>query len=231
MKDSLKRTLVIAAHPDDEILGCGGTMKKLTDEGAEVMTLILGEGKTSRDENRDRKSRQGDIEQLREEVIEANRIVGVNTVDVMDFPDNRFDSVPLLDIVKAIERHIEEFNPTAVFTHFENDLNIDHTITNRAVLTATRPQPDQTVQMVAAFEVLSSTEWYYPHTFNPNFFFDINEDQLEAKEKAMSAYKSELKEYPHARSLKSIRDLAGMRGASVGIEYSEAFSVLRWVSK
>lgn len=223
------KVMVIVAHPDDEILGCGATMKKLTERGADVRTLILGEGKTSRDNQRNREKRESDIGELREEVIEANKIVGVTDVHVMDFPDNRFDTVALLDIVKSIEKHIDEFEPTAVFTHFSGDLNIDHTITNKAVLTATRPQPGQTVEMVAAFEVLSSTEWNYPNSFSPSLFIDVNDKQLNAKINAMKAYRSELKDYPHPRSLKSIKELAKNRGTSVGVEYGEALSMIRYI--
>lgn len=222
-----ERTLVIAAHPDDEILGAGATMKRLTDQGATVQTIILGEGKTSRDDQRDREARSTEISVLRDEVQRANKLVGVSDVHVYDFPDNRFDSFPLLDVVKVIERHIEEFQPTAVFTHFAENMNVDHTVTNRAVLTATRPLPGSTVQLVAAFEVLSSTGWYYPHGFAPNMFVVVDEEQLQAKVDAMAAYQSELREYPHARSLEAIRDLARYRGASGGAPFVEAFSLLR----
>ena len=221
------RTLVIAAHPDDEILGCGATMKRLCDNGAAVRTIILGEGKTSRDDQRNREARNSDIVALRDEVRKANEIVGVTDSHVYDFPDNRFDSVMLLDIVKVIEHHVEDFQPSAVFTHFAEDMNVDHTVTNRAVLTATRPLPGSTVQLVVAFEVLSSTGWYYPHGFLPNMIVSVDEAQLQAKEKAMDAYKSELRDYPHPRSLDAIRDLARYRGASAGCGCAEAFVLLR----
>jgi len=222
-----KRTLIIAAHPDDEILGCGATMKRLSDSGATIRTVILGEGKTSRDQQRDRNARKGEIAELREEVTAANKIVGVSDVHVHDFPDNRFDSVPLLDIVKVVEQHVDEFQPTAVFTHFAEDMNVDHTVTNRAVLTATRPLPGSGVELVAAFEVLSSTGWYYPHGFIPNMFVAVDEKQLEAKVKAMAAYQSELRDYPHPRSLDAVRHLAQVRGASSGSDFGESFAVLR----
>ena len=234
MKKHLKnyeRTLIIAAHPDDEILGCGATMKRLCEDGAVVRTVILGEGKTSRDERRDREARDREINALRDEVRSANQLVGVTDVHVHDFPDNRFDSVPLLDIVKVVERHVDEFHPTAVFTHFADDMNVDHTVTNRAVLTATRPLPGNTVSLVVAFEVLSSTGWYYPHGFVPNMFVAVDEKQLEAKVDAMAAYQSELRDYPHPRSLDAIRDLARYRGSAIGALQAEAFFLLRYELK
>lgn len=224
---SCERTLIIAAHPDDEILGCGGTMKRLADNGAVVRTIILGEGKTSRDEQRDREARNSEITALRDEVRNANAIVGVSDTHVYDFPDNRFDSVTLLDIVKVIEHHVDEFLPTAVLTHFAEDMNVDHTVTNRAVLTATRPLPGSSIQLVAAFEVLSSTGWYYPHGFVPNMFVALDDEHLQAKVDAMAAYQSELREYPHPRSLEAIRDLARQRGPLAGYPFAEAFFILR----
>lgn len=224
-----ERTLVIAAHPDDEILGCGATMKHLTDGGATVRTVILGEGKTSRDAQRDRDGRDREIANLREEVQEANRRVGVDDVHVYDYPDNRFDTVALLDITKAIETHVEDFQPTAVFTHFAEDINVDHTVTNRSVLTATRPVPRSSVKLVAAFEVLSSTGWYYPHGFVPNMYVPVAEDKVEAKVAGMAAYQSELREFPHPRSMEAIRHLARYRGAAIGAAFGEVFSVLRMI--
>lgn len=224
------RVLVVVAHPDDEILGCGASMKQWRDDGCNVRTVILGEGKTSRDTVRDRAKRQTEIDELRAEILTANRLVDVEDAHVLDFPDNRFDSVPLLDIVKAVESHIETFRPTAVFTHFADDMNVDHTITNRAVLTATRPLPGNGVGLVGACEVLSSSGWYYPHSFAPNFFISVGEACVQAKVDAMAAYRSELREFPHPRSLEAIRDLARVRGASIGAEYAEGFHILRMIT-
>jgi LmbE family N-acetylglucosaminyl deacetylase len=228
MISACERTLIVAAHPDDEILGAGATMKRLANQGTTIQTVILGEGKTSRDEQRNREARNSEISHLRDEVRRANELVGVADVHVYDLPDNRFDSIPLLDVVKVVERHFEEFQPTAVLTHFADDMNVDHTVTNRAVLTAARPLPGSSLRFVAAFEVLSSTGWYYPYAFAPNMFVSVDESELQAKVDAMSAYQSELREFPHPRSLDAIRDVARYRGASVGEPLVEAFSVLRF---
>ncbi len=221
-----RKVLVIAAHPDDEILGCGSTIARLVSEGNEAYTLILGEGITSRDEKRDRAKRQKDIENLKGQIQRANKTIGVERVFTFDFPDNRFDSVPLLDIVKVIENIKGKIKPDTVFTHYEKDLNIDHQITYRAVLTASRPLPDETIKEIYSFEVLSSTEWNYPLSFSPDAFFDVSET-IDLKLKAMAEYKSELRGYPHPRSLKGIKQNAQLWGIKSGLKYAEAFKVVR----
>ena len=224
MKD--KTILVVAAHPDDEILGCGGTIKRLVDEGYNAFTLILGEGITSRDEKRERAEKEAEIEGLKKQVHEANRIIGVKDIYLHDFPDNRFDTVALLDIVKVIEKVKNELHPDIVFTHHQNDLNIDHQITYKAVLTATRPMKGECVKELYSFEVLSSTEWNYPLGFSPDVFFDIS-DYLDCKQEAMSVYKSEVREFPHPRSLEGIKVNAKNWGMRVGCKYAEAFKCVR----
>ncbi|WP_129597815.1 PIG-L deacetylase family protein [Methanohalophilus profundi] len=221
-----KTILVIAAHPDDEILGCGGTVKRLVDEGHKAYTLILGEGVTSRDDSRDRSKREQELSNLKGQVKGANELIGVKDTFLYDFPDNRFDNIPLLDVVKVIEEVKSEIKPDIIFTHYKDDLNIDHQITYKAVLTATRPLPDESVKEIYSFEVLSSTEWNYPLSFSPDVFFDIS-SSIESKIKAMSAYKSELREYPHPRSLKGINLSAKNWGIKVGFEYVEAFKSVR----
>ena len=220
--------LIIAAHPDDEILGCGGTVARLMKEGCEAYTLILGEGITSRDEKRDRAKREKEIRDLKEQIHKANMAMGVKKVFTYDFPDNRFDAIPLLDIVKVIENIKDMVKPDIIFTHYEKDLNIDHKITYQAVITATRPLPDETVKEIYSFEVLSSTEWGYPVSFSPDVFFDISET-LDLKIKAISEYKTELKDFPHPRSLEGIRKNAELWGMKVGLKYAEAFKVVRMV--
>jgi len=218
--------LTIAAHPDDEILGCGGTIKRLVDEGYTAYTLILGEGITSRDEKRDRDEIIVEIEKLKKQVNEANRIIGVKEVFLHDFPDNRFDTVALLDIVKVIENIKNELQSDIIFTHYENDLNIDHQITYKAVLTATRPMKGECVKELYSFEVLSSTEWNYPLSFSPDVFFDIS-NYMEYKKKAMQIYKSELNDFPHPRSLEGMDISAKSWGLKVGYKYAEAFKTVR----
>ena len=221
-----KTVLVVASHPDDEILGCGGTMAKLAQQGANVYTLILGEGVTSRDEKRDRTKNVDKLSELKAQCAEANKIVGVKETFMCDFPDNRFDTVALLDIVKRIEQMKEKVAPDVIFTHHANDLNVDHKITYEAVLTATRPMKGERVKEVYSFEVLSSTEWRYPLSFSPDVFIDI-ETFVDKKCKAMAVYTSELKRYPHPRSIKGIELNAQCWGMKVGLNAAEVFKTVR----
>ena len=154
----MKTILVVVAHPDDEVLGCGGTIARLTSEGNNVYTLILGEGVTSRDKRRDRTKRENEIGELRKEAENANKIIGAKKVYFQDFPDNRFDTAPLLDIIKTIEKINEDIKPSIVFTHHYGDLNIDHQITFKAVMTAIITTKDESVKELYSFETPSSTE-------------------------------------------------------------------------
>lgn len=221
-----KKILIVAAHPDDEVLGCFGTVARLIKDGYEAYTLILGEGKTSRDEKRVVENKKDEIEILNEEIKRANNIIGIKKCFIYNFPDNRFDSIDLLDIVKIISKVKNEVNPDIIFTHYENDLNIDHQITYKAVLTATRPIQNESVKEIYSFEVLSSTEWNYPLSFIPNIFFDI-ESTFNLKLEAMKCYQSELRNYPHPRSIKGIELNAKYNGMRVGNRYAEAFKIVR----
>lgn len=221
-----KRILVVAAHPDDEVLGCGGTVARLVSEGAEAFTLILGEGVTSRDSSRDTGARRGALDLLKRQALAANKVLGVKQVYFENLPDNRFDSVPLLDIVKKVEAAKDCVRPDIVFTHYESDLNVDHGITYRAVLTATRPMKGECVKEIYSFEVLSSTEWNFPLSFSPDVFWDISA-QLKTKQRAMRAYPGELARYPHPRSLEGIGLNAGYWGMRTGLRAAEAFKTVR----
>lgn len=221
-----KKILIVAAHPDDEVLGCFGTVSKLIKEGYEAYTLILGEGKTSRLDTRKVEENKEQLEILNDEIKKANDIIGIKKCFIYDFPDNRFDSVDLLDIIKVISKIKEEIKPDIIFTHYENDLNIDHKITYQAVITATRPIENESVKEIYSFEILSSTEWQYPISFSPDVFFDI-QDTMELKLNAMRCYKSELCLYPHPRSLEGIELNAKYNGMRVGKNYVEAFKSVR----
>lgn len=221
--------LVIAAHPDDEVLGCGGTIARHADQGDDVFITILGEGIMARADSPDNSSLRDKQKGLKEQTIEVASILGAKEVINYNFPDNRMDSVDLLDIIKAVEKSIKNFKPEIIYTHYIGDLNIDHAITSRAVITATRPQPGNLVPELYAFEVLSSTEWFFGQgvdSFKPDYFVSINK-YLEIKLKALSIYHSEIYEYPHPRSEKSIRTLAYLRGSQSGLESAEAFKLIR----
>ncbi|MGB5965965.1 MAG: PIG-L deacetylase family protein [Sulfurimonadaceae bacterium] len=221
-----KIILIVAAHPDDEVLGCFGTVARLIQEGYEAYTLILGEGKTSRDEERQVENKKDEIAVLNNEILNANNAIGIKKVFVESFPDNRFDSVDLLDIIKVISKVKEEVRPDMIFTHYEHDLNIDHQITYKAVVTATRPMEDECVKEIYSFEILSSTEWNYPISFSPDTYYDVS-DTLDLKIKAMEEYTSELCKYPHPRSLEGIGLNAKYQGMRVGKKAVEAFKSVR----
>jgi N-acetylglucosamine malate deacetylase 1 len=225
----MKHALVIAAHPDDEVLGCGGTMARLAEEGWAVHVLIVAEGATSRDTSRDRSAREGDLSELALAAHAANAILGATSVELGDLPDNRMDSIDLLDVVKLVERAVAAHRPSLVFTHHAGDLNVDHRLLHDAVLTACRPLPSSSVEELLFFEVASSTEWM-PGTSGPAFiptvFYDISR-HLRAKLDALNAYASEMRPFPHARSLKALEALALWRGATCGVEAAEAFALGR----
>lgn len=225
----MKTVLVVAAHPDDEILGVGGTVARHAANGDKVYTVILGEGQTSRGECRGEICREV-VDALHEDTLKSTKAVGYSEVFFEDFPDNRFDQVDLLDIVKAVERKIKELKPQIIYTHYSGDLNIDHQYTARAVLTATRPIGDCCVEEIYAFETLSSSEWSFDYSaqspFSPNVFIDINE-YYDKKEQAMSCYRSELCEFPHPRSLEGMDVLSKTRGMAAGMERAEAFMLIR----
>lgn len=226
--NSRSTVLVIAAHPDDEVLGCGGTIARLSQEGHDVYIAILGEGITSRYAQRE----QADTALLEALHACSRRVaeqLGAKDLFLYNLPDNRFDTVPLLDVVKIIENLVKRLAPQTVYTHSGGDLNIDHVVVNRAVLTTTRPTVTCPVKEVYAFEVPSSTEWTFGHfqpVFRPNVFMDIT-DTLEVKIQAMQLYESEARPFPHPRSPGALRAVASRWGAASGLCAAEVFELIR----
>lgn len=222
------RVLVLAAHPDDEVLGCGGTIARLSAEGHEVHIAILGEGITSRYQNRDHAD-MDDVAALHLTSHKVGEVLGAQKIHLYGLPDNRFDSVPLLDVVKHLEQLIGDFAPEEIYTQHGGDLNIDHQILFRATLTATRPMKNLRVRRVYAYEVQSSTEWAFQQfspVFTPNTFVDISAT-LEKKLSAMRLYESEARAFPHPRSSEAIRSYALRWGSVSGLDAAEAFELIR----
>ena len=229
MRDKLEHirmALVVAAHPDDEIIGCGGTLARLRADGSEICIMLLGEGSTSRNvsERNDSIRREA-----ASSALAAAKSFGITDVRFAELPDNRFDTVPLLDIIKKIEAVKHVVRPDLVITHHAGDLNIDHVITHRAVMTAFRPLPGERAPVILSFEVLSCTEYSPPGMmppFTPNLYIDI-QGFLEAKQRALAAYAYEMRPWPHPRSHKAVEHLARLRGSQCGCEAAEAFVLLR----
>ena len=228
-----KKIMVIVAHPDDEILGLGGTINKLIKSyKADVHTLILGEGITSRSELRDRKKWMKQLDTHNSNIEMAKSIIGYQSLSTYQFPDNRFDTIPLLDIIKVVENEKENFLPDIIFTHHHGDLNIDHQITNKAVITSCRPIDSKTPEAIISFETPSSTEWNIQNIenlFQPNLFFKISKSNLDAKIKAMESYIYEKRKFPHPRSPEALEILAKRNGLIIGAEYAESFEILRFI--
>ena len=226
MTDSV---LVVAAHPDDEVLGCGGTIAHHADVGDQVQVLIVAEGATSRQQQRDRNQASDELSALAQAAQKAGAILGAKGVELLNLPDNRLDSLDRLDLIKQIEERIARHQPQVVYVHHAGDVNIDHRRLHEAVVTACRPTPGQPVRRLLSFEVASSTEWQAPGSapaFHPNWFVDIS-SQWSRKRKALEAYASEMRPWPHARSIQAVEHLARWRGAQVGVEAAEAFCLLR----
>jgi len=225
-----KRVLVVAAHPDDEVLGCGGTIARLVSERQEVAVAVLGEGVTARAPTR-RQAKRPQVRALQIQSRQAAQVLGVRHLSHVGLPDNRFDAKPLLEIVKLIEVIVKRFRPEVVYTHHAGDLNIDHRITFEAVLTATRPLSGCPVRELYSFEVPSSTEWAFTRIhngFRPNVFVDISAT-LRTKLAAMQRYASEVRPAPHPRSSETLDAIARRWGSVIGVDYAEAFELIRLV--
>jgi LmbE family N-acetylglucosaminyl deacetylase len=222
------RVLVIAAHPDDEVLGCGATAARLAQEQHEVHFAILGEGITSRHVQRS-DADEGQLAELHRQARAATDKLGAKSLVLQKLPDNRLDTMPLLEVVKVVEELVNRMKPDVIYTHHPGDLNVDHGVVHRAVLTATRPVAGQQVREIYAFEVPSSTDWSFGSlqpVFRPNVFVDVSAT-LETKIAAMACYETEARKFPHPRSPEALRTVAQRWGSVVGCHAAEAFELVR----
>lgn len=229
----MKKILVVCAHPGDAVFGCGGTLALYAREKAHIRVIVLGDGWTSRVKSLEKGQGIIDLEPLEAQEREALGAIGIEEVFHFRLPDNRLDNYPLLDLIKRIEEIQASFPPEVVLTNSASDLNVDQQRTCQAVVTAFRPQPGRRGPTIMAFESPSSTEWNayeQGRGYNPNWFIDIG-PTLEAKLAAMEKLSSEIRPWPHPRSLQAVEHLARWRGASVGVEAAEALVLLRAVSR
>lgn len=221
----MRSIIVIAAHPDDEVLGCGGTIAKHTTDGDKVHVVFMTDGVSSRGD-----TKQEDIHNRDKACLRAIETLNVTGVYNLGFDDNSMDNHCLLAITKKLEKIIEKISPEVIYTHHSDDLNVDHRLTFQAVMTAARPTPSQTIKSIYSFEVLSSTDWAGPAAkqFNPNVYVNIT-NFYNIKRKALECYDLEMREPPHSRSVYHSKILAEHRGHTVGVQYAEAFELLRMV--
>ncbi|MBO9469655.1 PIG-L family deacetylase [Endozoicomonas sp. G2_2] len=220
-----KTVLVVAAHTDDEALGCGGTLARHVAEGDTVHTIFVADGVSSRPGGDD-----DALDQRQRAARKAQDILGVHYTTYLEMPDNRLDDLPLLEIVQPLEELIFRIAPETIYTHHFGDLNVDHRKVHEAVMTACRPLPARTVKNILTYEVMSSTEWRSPDQtpFHPNIYVDIS-NYFEVKKRALEAYELEMRPSPHSRSLNHIFHLAKHRGHCVGIDMAEAFMAVRLI--
>ena len=231
--------LIVVAHPDDEVLGMGATILRHATQGDKITVAYLATGITSRyDSNyqnvrsyesnkKQQLNTKSQIDELRKDAKKACNILKVKKNIFFDFPDNEMDTVPLLKIVKTVEKLIKEIKPDRIYTSHYGDLNVDHRVVFEAVLTACRPV-GSSVKEIICFEILSSTEWAFPYF--QNYFINIK-NQLTKKINAMQAYKNEIRKFPHPRSVENIKNSAHKWGTISGFHAAEAFEVIRKLVK
>lgn len=216
-----ENVLVIAAHPDDEFLGSGGTLKKLIDNGYNVITIIVAKG------------RKEEEHAMRKNVEDANKHLGVEEVIFLEYPNLLLEMIPLHVLNKEIEDLLDKYEPSMVFTHHYGDVNLDHQILFQAVLTATRPLPGKKSVELLCFETVSSSEWSQQSddkTFKPNYYVDIT-DTIDMKIESLRFYDVEMRPFPHPRSYEGVQYLARVRGMTIGVEFAESFEIIRRVWK
>ena len=233
--------LIIAAHPDDEILGMGGTIANHASQHDSVTIVYMATGITARRDplesepeiknipEKIQEKWQQEIKKLQQDAKKSAKLLKVKNVKFFDFPDNEMDGIHLLKVVKVIEKEIKSVKPDVIYTNHYSDLNVDHKVVYNATLSACRPSSFP-VKEIISFEVLSSTEWSYPYNFNPNYFINI-EKYLEKKIKAMELFTSEIRKFPHPRSSENIKHVASRWGTVSGFKAAEAFEIIRRFDK
>jgi LmbE family N-acetylglucosaminyl deacetylase len=221
----MNTVLVVAAHPDDELLGPGGTLARHAKAGDEVHAVLVADGATSR-------YAEGMVDVLAKCTHRAAQVLGFASVELLSMPDQRLDTLALIEVTRELEAVVNELRPGLVYTHFPGDVNVDHGVVARAAWTACRPYVLPGLRRFAVFETPSSTEWAWPAdggSFQPALFVDVT-DTVDDKLEAMACYQSELRDYPHPRSLRALRERAAYWGSRVGRQAAEAFQVLREVT-
>ncbi len=228
----MERILIVAAHPDDDVLGCGGMMAKYANS-KEFSILFISEGDSCRFSRSDLESNElkENIKRRTSNAIKSLSIFGITRIRFLNFPCGRLDTIPILDINHLIEEEIQNFSPDIVITHSEDDVNNDHRIVNRSVIMSTRPSSRNLIKKVMCFEVQSSSEWNLISPFKPNFFEILDKGQVKMKWKAISCYKEEVRPYPHPRSKEGVFCHSSYRGMQCGYSYAEAFRVIRSLSE
>ncbi|PHM48214.1 PIG-L deacetylase family protein [Xenorhabdus miraniensis] len=214
-----EKILVIAAHPDDEILGCGGTVALYRKMGIPVTSVIFCEGESLRYANQN----------INMTLCSQNaaKKLGVTDIRNLNFPDQRLDQFNLIEIVRPLEEIIKEIRPTIIYCQYGGDINYDHEILFKATLVAVRPV-EKYIKSVFTFDTASSTEWAYPRTFIPDTWVDIT-STLEIKLQAIACYISEIRDYPHPRSLEALKNRAYSWGNQMCLPAAEAFMTVRFV--
>ena len=218
------RVLVIAAHPDDELLGLGATVARHADAGDEVTSLVVSDGATSRYE-------EGADRTLQDAGRAAARILGVRELRFLGLPDQRLDTLPILEVIQRVERVVGEIGPHIVYTHHWGDVNRDHRVVSEAVMVACRPIGPDHPKRLLCFETPSSSEWSSTDTsltFIPNYFVDVTAT-IDRKLEAMACYATEIRPAPHPRSLEALRSRAQYWGQIVTRPFAEAFVLVREV--
>ena len=222
----MKKVLVVAPHADDEILGCGGVIAKYLDAGNQVFVAVMTNAAVGAPELFDAES----IKVIRAEAKQSHELLGVTETVYFDFPAPQLEQYPQYKIASALNQLIREKQVDTLFIPHKGDLHLDHGVIYNACLVAARPVPGQCVKHIYAYETLSETEWGHPTpeaVFIPRKYIELNKQQFEQKLAAMSCFASQLKDFPNTRSLEAIRNLAALRGATVGVNYAEAFDIIR----
>jgi len=226
----MNKILIVAAHPDDEILGCGGFISKYSLEHR-IKIIFIAEGSSCRHEDHTSKNSKSEIEIRNKSACNALKFLGIEDIEFFNFACGRLDQKPIIEINKVIEETINDFLPDTVLTHNNSDVNNDHQIIFRSVLMATRPSSKHLIKKLLTFEVLSSSEWAYTDSFEPNIFESLTEREISSKWKALEYYYTETSEFPFPRSREGIYTLAKYRGMQSNANYAEAFRLIREFKK